>query len=96
MRWAGVRFMDGEFALRCEGCAAKHQVGGRYWPMTTEFWDPHRGMTRCRACWREKDARIHRQYRTNHLERVREIQRRYSREVKDVANRKAQWKRAAT
>ena len=50
----GVRFReDVGWELRCEGCAyRRNQVS--YWPLTHEFWDPDRGMGRCRACWNER------------------------------------------
>lgn len=46
----------GEFELRCEDCAAKTNVAA-YWPLALEFWDPKRGMVRCRACGLEQDAK---------------------------------------
>ena len=94
--WAGVRFIDGEFSLRCRGCAAKHEMGGRYWPLSVEFWNPVRGMTRCRACWNERDAKAARTYQARHPERVREIKRRYASEARDVAASKRRWRQEAT
>ena len=93
MSWSPVRYIDGEFSLRCTGCAEKHGLGGRYWPLTPEFWNPVRGMSRCRACWHERDSRHARAYRERHLERVREIKRRYARETADVAALKRRWRR---
>ena len=50
--WTGVRFReDVGFELRCEGCALKGVAC--YWPLDLEFWNPIKGMTRCRACWNE-------------------------------------------
>lgn len=59
----GVRFReDVGWELRCEGCAyRRNQVC--YWPLTHEFWDPERGMGRCRACWNERT-------RTNRAKRM--------------------------
>jgi hypothetical protein len=50
----GVRYRaDVGWELRCDGCAyRRNQVC--YWPLTHEFWDPDRGMGRCRACWNER------------------------------------------
>ncbi len=48
--WRGVRFReDVGWEMRCESCSG-HKVA-RYWPLTHEFWDPNKGLTRCRACW---------------------------------------------
>ncbi len=46
-----------EFELRCEQCAANRTPC--YWPLTTEFWSPKQGMSRCRACWRAFDTERH-------------------------------------
>ncbi len=43
-----VRFRD-EFEMRCEVCDG-------WWPMSPEFWYPRRGVSRCLACLRDKDA----------------------------------------
>ena len=50
---APVRWRPEGPELRCESCAAAGR--GAYWPLTLEFWYPLRGMTRCRACIRERD-----------------------------------------
>lgn len=50
----GVRYVDGEWELRCNDCAKKSVA--RYWPLTLEFWLPKLGMSRCRACWLERRA----------------------------------------
>lgn len=49
-RRAGIRFRkDTGWEFRCESCATNDVE--RYWPLTLEFWDPNKGMSRCRACW---------------------------------------------
>lgn len=50
--FAGVRLREGTWELRCESCS--HLREQSYWPLTTEFWNPRAGMTRCRACWTAK------------------------------------------
>jgi hypothetical protein len=37
------------FLVWCEDC-------NEGWPLTTECWNQARGLTRCRACWRERAA----------------------------------------
>lgn len=59
----GIRWRDDAWELRCPDCA----VAGRtacYWPLTAEFWNPVWGMTRCRACWRQRKASSARLRRT--------------------------------
>lgn len=52
----GVRWRDDlGFELRCEDCAYRRQFAC-FWPLTREFWDPERGMSRCRACWNDRLA----------------------------------------
>ena len=50
--WMGIRYRaDTGWEYRCEQCAlSKIQC---YWPLTLEFWNPDKGMTRCRACWNQ-------------------------------------------
>jgi hypothetical protein len=53
--WRGVRWdddIDG-FQLRCEYC--ERAKVACWWPLTREFWNPEKGMTRCRACWNAKN-----------------------------------------
>lgn len=46
----GVRWRaDVGWEMRCDSCAISK--GARYWPITREFWDTNRGLSRCRACW---------------------------------------------
>lgn len=48
--WRGIRWRDDTgWELRCEACRRDKEQ--RYWPLTHEFWDTNRGMSRCRACW---------------------------------------------
>ena len=50
-RYRGVRYReDVGFELRCDDCARNSGVTC-YWPITTEYWNHHAGMGRCRACW---------------------------------------------
>jgi hypothetical protein len=62
----GVRYNpDTEiFELRCDDCVAK-KIGSSYWPLTHEFWNVHRGMTRCRSCQKDYTARFEREKRHN-------------------------------
>ena len=79
----GVRFRHGEFQLRCQACKASSR-GSYYWPITLEFWDPDRGMARCRACWatyqrlrmaaqRARDPEIQKRKRRQYYQEAREI-----------------------
>lgn len=68
---SGVRYLHGEFQLRCEACKASSQ-GPSYWPLTLEFWEPEKGMNRCRACW----ATYHRRRMAAERARDPELQRR--------------------
>ncbi len=46
----GVRFReDVGWEMRCEACAVGHLA--RYWPLDSEFWNPGKGLSRCRSCW---------------------------------------------
>lgn len=81
----GVKFIDGEFYLRCGSCHRAHRAA--YWPMTLEFWKPSEGLTRCRACWATY-RRLQQQRRPRNDPR----HRRYYREAREVINFK---KRAA-
>lgn len=48
--WTGVRWsLELGWELRCEYCARAKVAS--WWPLTLEFWNPDKGMTRCRACW---------------------------------------------
>ena len=42
----GVRFRDDEFEAKCDYCL-------EWWPLDRDFWQPHHGMRRCRACLAE-------------------------------------------
>lgn len=59
-RYRGVRWRPEGFEMRCFECPS----GARYWPLTTEFWNPC-GLSRCRACWlvywRRHQARLRRE-----------------------------------
>ena len=50
---ATVRYREDTFELRCERCAALRKGNRGYWPLTLEFWNPKRSMTKCRACLTE-------------------------------------------
>ena len=54
---SNVRYIDGEFHLRCETCKVSNQ-GSAYWPMALEFWNPTLGFQKCRAC-HEAYRRLH-------------------------------------
>lgn len=52
----GVRYRaDVGFEMRCDSCARSRDA--RYWPLTTEFWWPTRGLSQCRGCHLHDDAR---------------------------------------
>jgi hypothetical protein len=106
---SGVRWRDDVgFEMRCEDCLASAK-GQCFWPITLEFWNPERttekgtragrGMTRCRACWRERDAYL---FRTRYSKRpsIREKNRlrneQYRAENRDVIRAKNRaWRRDA-
>jgi hypothetical protein len=79
-RTGPVRYRLDTFELRCDDCAQHHE-GPRFWPLTTEFWLPGRGMVRCRACWYELDKRKARERRAADPELQRALDRaRYRRD----------------
>ena len=87
----GVRWDpgEGEWILKCDECAAK-QSTKYYWPLSLEFWNP-RTMQRCRACDKERRARLTREKRRadavfTNQERLRN--RVYYRENKDTLRSK--------
>lgn len=49
---------DTGWEFRCDDCTGREER--RFWPLTDEFWDKGRGMSRCRACWRAYDRAQHR------------------------------------
>lgn len=67
-----------EWEYRCEGCLSKNLKA--WWPLTFEFWNPKRGMTKCLACHAEYKARVQRErrkadpeYRNRCIEQTREM-----------------------
>ena len=73
---------DVGFEARCPDCVISG--GACFWPITLEFWDPKRGMTRCRGCHdRRAAANLRARYRSDPLKLERN--RRYR-----AANRDAQ------
>lgn len=71
---ASVRYdrTSGDFLLRCEACAVRRDGDAYYWPLSLEFWNPTKGMTMCRACWKEKDRNFARKWREDPKVRARE------------------------
>lgn len=68
---ATVRLREEGWELRCESCTARGN-GARFWPLTSEFWNPDRGMRSCRACMKERAAREERErYRDSAEKRAR-------------------------
>lgn len=65
---ANVRYRpDTGWEMRCPECPASIS---HWWPLTHEFWDPPiaengrrsgRSMTRCRSCWKKRDAMTRRE-----------------------------------
>jgi hypothetical protein len=49
---------DTGWEYRCPECAKANRQC--FWPLGPEFWDRPRGMARCRACWKARDARASR------------------------------------
>lgn len=68
-----VRFSEDTlcFEMLCMVC-------GEYWPLTLEFWEPPRGLWRCKACVRE--ACKVRQKRYNKQPGVKEYQQMHRRQ----------------
>jgi hypothetical protein len=68
----GVRFREGSYEGRCDACAT-------YWPLGPEFWDPHSGLRRCRACIVERrrlETLARREYKRDWMRRFRAARRR--------------------
>ena len=65
--WRGVRFIEGEWHLRCDDCGRDRQTTA-YWPLTLDFWNPAWGMTRCRACWHRRHVVRTRRWRMRNPE----------------------------
>lgn len=87
-RDAAVRWRDDTgWEYRCESCATAHRQ--QFWPLTREFWDPSRGMQRCRACFAEAQARAARErYRSSEAYREAiKAKRREARRASREANR---------
>lgn len=82
----GVRYIDGEFQLRCDHCAKSRQ-GAFYWPITLEYWDPKRGMGRCRACWVIRHRALQRERDRQNVERVRAKNNAYRQANRETINR---------
>lgn len=90
----GVRYLDGEFQLRCDTCA-KAQQGPRYWPLTLEYWNPHRGMSRCRACWATQHRLRQRERDRRNAERVNAKNRAYREAKRAILNERRRERYAA-
>jgi len=88
-----VRCREGEFELRCMDCAQGDH--GAYWPLTLEFWNPRRGMQRCRACWTAKRRRDEHARRLANPASTRERNRAYALANREVLNLKRRARRAA-
>jgi hypothetical protein len=89
VRWRA----DLGFGMRCADCATNHRAC--YWPLTEEFWDTRHGLSRCRACWRDRmTAQKRAQYRRDpekFVERSR-VNRASSRDVQRI-KRQEEWRR---
>lgn len=78
----GVRYRrDTGWELRCASCR-KSRHTPFYWPLTHEFWDTHRGLTRCKACWRNYDLHNKRErYRTDPVFRAEQLEKNRARRL---------------
>jgi len=63
--WTGVRYRpdigpngEGGFEMRCAICAARGVEA--YWPLDLEFWNPNKGLTKCKSCWNAYERSRHR------------------------------------
>lgn len=68
---------DTGWECQCPECS-------EYLPLDAEFWEPKRGMTRCRGCWRANDRAVQRaRYRASPewAEKKRQKARQYRRET---------------
>ncbi len=82
IRWRA----DTGWELRCQSCAARRREC--YWPLEPygEFWYPKRGLQRCKACFRDRDALFQRIAYAKDPDRKRARQRAYYRKNR-AANR---------
>lgn len=99
MMKSGIRWRDDTgWEFRCNDCAKSAQTTA-YWPLYPPnlFWDRHKGMVRCKACWRiHERRRMAELYRTRpQHERRRDWQRAYyHRNIETVrAKKRAQYAR---
>lgn len=54
-RRSPIRFRaDIGWEYRCDYCSNAKVAA--YWPLTHEFWDYDKGMSRCRSCWNAYEA----------------------------------------
>lgn len=60
---------DTGWEYRCGDCKAARRAS--FWPLTMEFWAPHKGMLRCRACWKEWEHKFQSRYRADHRAELR-------------------------
>jgi hypothetical protein len=74
--------------FRCAECARRNR-SERFWPLTDEYWDRHRGMRRCRACLAANDSRLRRARFAKDPERRRAQTRAYRRATRDAQRIKA-------
>jgi len=60
----GVRFIEGDgWEGQCGTCE-------EWWPLDGDFWQPDRGLSRCRACHNEKAKTYSARYRARHPHKV--------------------------
>lgn len=81
---AGIRWRaDVGFEIICPSCARQGD-GAYYWPLTEEFWNWKKTLTKCRACLKEED-RAKARKRWKKSEKYRAYRRKYLEEYRKVA-----------
>lgn len=89
--YPGVRWDAdlGEFVFRCASCRLRRHPS--YWPLTSEFWDVGKGLSRCRACWNEtRNRSVRVRYATDPVFKERERARQRANKARQRARRKDQ------
>lgn len=94
--WTGVRWrLDVGWEMRCSACRLAKKAA--WWPLTHEFWNPRKGMSRCRACWNAYEGTLRLRRRgVGGLQRAVEARRAYNREwaaAKRIRQREAEGRR---
>lgn len=96
IRTRGVRYnrRTESYEMWCPDCEGKHGTA-TFWPLTDEFWVPHRGLARCRACWAEKKRRDEKGRRAEKREALVAYNRAYYAENRELLRWKDNQRKAA-